>query len=102
MGLQIVVENAQGDQLASFEDPTNLLHRTLPPEGDRTFCCLNHVDWYGDTVFNALQVVIVREELARLIESGTSPEAAALLSRIDELAVRCQSEPHLYLKFYGD
>ena len=85
-----------------MEDRANILHRVLPNEEDPTFCCLNRVDWYGDTVFNPLQVAVVREELARLMEGGAAPEAVALLTRIDGLAARCQSEPHLYLKFYGD
>ena len=80
MGLEVVIENGEGEQLASVEDPTNILHRVLPAEIDRTFCCLSYVDWYGDTIFNALQVPMVR----------------------DELAARCLSQPGLYLKFYGD
>lgn len=102
MGLEVVLEDKTGEQLASVEDPTNILHRVLPSQGDTTFRFLNCIDWYGDTIFNALQVTVVREELARLIERITPVEEVALLARIDELATRCQSEPHLFLKFYGD
>ncbi len=102
VGLQIVLETETGKSLASLEDPTNILHGVLPTEHDLEFHYLNLVDWYGDTTFNRLQIPKVREELARLIERTTSSADRQLLVDIDRLAAKGESEPHLYLKFYGD
>jgi hypothetical protein len=44
----------------------NFLHRLLPPHDDDTYYCLRYVDWYGDTVFNRLQIETVLQELERI------------------------------------
>jgi hypothetical protein len=103
MGLRVVLEDEQGREIESVEDPANILHQVLPSPDDNTFCYLNRIDWYGDTTFNRLQIADIRQELERLIKApSTGPNAVSLLERIGEFAVRSQSEPHLYVKFYGD
>lgn len=102
MGLVISLEDRGGKRLGSVEDPTNMLHRLLPPPEDRSFRCLNQVDWYGDTIFNRQQAGCVLEEVRRIAKYTKDPEDRDLLGRIAELALHCQSKPHLYLKFYGD
>lgn len=102
MGIEIVVEGERGDKVAAVEDPTNILHRILPSKEDTTYRCLNRVDWYGHTTFNRYQIAEVREELKRLSKLTRDPEELALIDEIAALAERCESEPHLYLKFYGD
>jgi hypothetical protein len=60
------------------------------------------VDWYGNTVFNRQQAIDVLEEVREIAKQTCQLEERSLLGRIAELALRCQSTPHLYLKFYGD
>jgi hypothetical protein len=102
MGIEVVVEDEHGAKIASIEDPTNILHRLLPAFDDPEYQCLNRVDWYGDTTFNRYQISTVREELKRLANERKSAEELKLIHQIDVLVTRCESEPHLYLKFYGD
>lgn len=102
MGIEIVVEAADGRRIASTDDPTNILHRVLPHDDDSNYQCLNRIDWYGDTMFNRHQIPIVKEELQRLSKTVGDAKALALLMRILTLAEQSEAAPHLLLKFYGD
>lgn len=82
-------------------DPTNLLHRLLPPPDDGSYQCLRFVDWYGDTTFNVLQMSTLLTELAR-IGQDADPEGRRLLARIAVLAKQCEDSVHMYVKFIGD
>jgi len=100
--MSIVLETESGEELARIEDPKNLLHLILPRSDDSSFTCLRYVDWYGDTVFNRLQMEVVQMEWDRLETRVQTPEAKVLYDRVRDLAQRAQEEEHLYLKFYGD
>ncbi len=102
MGLNIVLEDEKGTQIGGVGDPTNILHRILPSSDDVSSRTLRYVDWYGDTVFNRVQMDDVIEELQVLLSKAQSHDERELLGQILELARKCKNEPHLYLKFYGD
>jgi len=102
MGIEVVVEDEHGKRTASLEGSTNILHRVLPARDEPGYQWLNRVDWYGDTTFNRYQLPDVRQEPKRLANAKRSPEELQLIQQIDALAARSESEPHLYLKFYGD
>jgi hypothetical protein len=103
MGITTKIEDEFGKGIATVEDPTNILHRVLPDINDRSFRCLNYVDWYADTTFNKLQRNEVVLELKRLCDDrNRSADEVDLLQRIIALAEGIESEPHIYLKFYGD
>ena len=102
MGIEVVLEDEQGNAIENAIDPTNMLHKILPAPEDGMFRYLNRIDWYGDTTFNRLQMDGLRNELDRLSKTLTASREIELLKRIDEFAARCQSKPHLYVKFYGD
>lgn len=102
MGIEVVVEDERGTRIASLQDPTNILHRVLPAHDDPEFHSLNRIDWYGDTTFNRHQIPEVRQELERLRKASKGVEEDAFIEQLDALAARAGTEPHLYLKFYGD
>jgi hypothetical protein len=102
VGLAIVLESEDGKALATVEDLKNRLHHLLPKHDDDHFQMIRFIDWYGDTVFNRLQAATFLKEWETLRGNGNSKEDEDLVSAIRELAVRLQTEPHLYLKFYGD
>jgi hypothetical protein len=102
MGISVVLETERGVERERIDDPSNLLHVLLPSADDTSFTYLRFIDWYGDTVFNQLQIEPFLAEWERLQGRAQSPETAELYTRIKDLAKRSQSEPHLYLKFYGD
>lgn len=65
MGLGICVEDEIGNMIGDeVGDPRNILHRLLPDHDDSSFICLRFIDWYGDTLFNTLQLPLVRSEFA--------------------------------------
>lgn len=102
MGISVVLETESGEELERIDDPTNLLHVILPAEDDTSFDHLRHIDWYGDSVFNRLQIDSFLSEWERLRGRAQTSEAVALHARIKYLAEKSKQEPHLYLKFYGD
>lgn len=102
MGLTIMVETEDGERIEQIADPLNLLHQLLPSHDDQAYQCLRYIDWYGDTVFNRLQMDTFLTELNGVRRATRSPAEIELLAQIEKLARRCQAEPHLYLKFYGD
>lgn len=102
MGLGIFLQDERGTRIDGVDDPTNILHRLLPPADDTLSRCLRYVDWYGDTVFNRQQIGDVLEELHLLSKKARSGDEKQLLGRIIDLARRCKREPHLYVKFSGD
>ena len=102
MGLCIALADEDGSNLEFVTDDKNLLHNLLPPQDDDSNPMLASIDWYGDTVFNQLQIEPFLAEWERLQARAQSSEAAALHTRIKDLAERSKQEPRLYLKFYGD
>ena len=101
MGFCVILENEDGQGLERVEDPLNILHQLLPSE-DASFQCLRFIDWYGDTVFNRLQIKAFINEWDRLTESAQTSDQTAILMAITELALRCTEEAHLYRRFCGD
>jgi hypothetical protein len=102
MGITVVLEDEHGTAEARLEDPQNLLHDVLAVAEAKDLVWTPTIDRYGDTTFNYLQVPRLRLEWQALLRGGMEPAVQKLLLRIDELAARCESERHLYLKFYGD
>jgi len=102
MGLSIVLETEDGEELARVDDPTNALHRLLPRHDDESYCLVRFIDWEGDTVFNRIQIPTFLAEWTRLKKGTNDDHDLRLLGQIEKLAERCGEEPHHYLKFYGD
>lgn len=102
MGLSVVLETESGEELERVDDPRNILHLLLPGADNGSSSLLRFIDWYGDTVFNRLQIEFFLTEWEVLEQRVHDPEEKAFLGRIKEMARRVQKESHLYLKFYGD
>ena len=102
MGLSAALQAADGKLTDQVHDPGNALHRLLPSHDDVSSPCLRYIDWYGDTVFNRLQMKDFLREWAGLRKRATTSEERALIDGITGLAERCRDEPHLYLRFIGD
>jgi hypothetical protein len=102
MGLTIVVETETGEILQRLEDRGNILHRLLPSPEDPRYSCLGTIDWYGDTIFNYLQMPLFLDEWTRIAVNAAEPFESGLMEAIETMARRVATERHLYLKFYGD
>lgn len=76
------------------------LLRELLPAGDCSL--LSGIDFYGDTVFNRIQMNDLLPELTKLKANKLTSAQIAHVSAIEQLALKCKQEVHLYLKFIGD
>jgi hypothetical protein len=92
------IDNKKGDEVV---DPSYSLG-AIWPIADQSFPLLQYIDPYGSTVFNGLQMPEVQKELDLLIGKASSDEQRNILHRIRELAVNCQKQPHMFLRFRGD
>lgn len=102
MGLCIALTNEAGENLEFVCDDKNFLHKLLPSQDDDSSPALSSIDWYGDTVFNSIQMKRFIPELDLLQERASTDEEKALVSTVKKLAERCEGGVHLYLKFIGD
>src|SRR5512140_1269646 len=102
MGIATRLQDERGGVIDEVFDPHNILHSLLPTDDSTDFELLKYVDWWGNTVFNRLQMPEFLEEWARIEDKATSAEAKQLHSHIKEMATVCGREPHLYLFFNGD
>jgi hypothetical protein len=102
VGLDVILETEDREQLDSVSDPRNLLHGLFPASGDRSFRCLSYVDWYGDTIFNHLQFDDLISELDTIHTKAISVEERALLEQIRSMVLRGKQEVHVYVRFEGD
>lgn len=101
MGVDVYIETEFGERIEEFLDPKGIIARLLPI-GDNRFSLLRYIDLYGNTIFNRLQMEQLLFELEQLKNDDRTPEEIAVIEKLQEMARRCQNEPHLYLKFYGD
>ena len=97
--MRVVVEDESGKQVGDAVDFSSDL---VSGFGDPRSICLRFVDPYGDTIFNRLQIPAVLEDLDLVSGRLADPVSQDALKRIGNLALTCQSEPHLYLRFIGD
>lgn len=102
MGLDIYLQDEDGEVLDSMLDPASILPRLLPSYDEETSLCLRYIDPGGDTVFNNLQMRPLIEEFDVVLQRVKGKEEEAFVTRIIEMARRCRDEVHLYLKFCGD
>jgi hypothetical protein len=101
MGFAINLENERGEILVAVIDPTNILHGLL----ERSFGLepiLKEIDWYGDTVFNRLQIPRFLSNWETLASQAQHPSELEMVNHVKALAIRCEESVHLYLKFVGD
>jgi ABC-type iron transport system FetAB ATPase subunit len=101
MGLTIVLEGENGNEIESIDD-NDMLQSIIPDYTDKSSYCLRFVDLYGDTIFNNLQAPELIKELEQMLSDSLAFETKELIENIIRLAHRCKNEVHLYLKFYGD
>jgi len=98
--LRVVLEDENGKELASFQEGG--VARALPKQFDPRFPWASTIDPYGDTTLNRRQAELLRKEWAILIREAEDAIGRHALMRVDELLLRCVSDVHLYVKFYGD
>ena len=101
MGFAINLETERGEILVTVLDPTNLLHRLLERSSGLE-PILEEIDWYGNTVFNRLQIPRFLSNWETLASQARHPNELEMVNDVKALAIRCGESVHLYLKFVGD
>jgi hypothetical protein len=102
MGLEIVLQTESGAKIDSVADPKNYLGKLLPQIADDSHPLLGGIDPYGDTIFNGIQIRRFLLEWQAVSSNAVTTEERELVSKIEELAVRCRDQVHLYIRFVGD
>ncbi len=99
MGLDCILEDEFGEELAVIDDADGALAASWPC-ADASYPFIRRVDLEGTTSFNRLQLADVMPELERLAEAA--PAVRPRLREILALARKAVAEPHLHLRFLGD
>ena len=101
MGLSIVGTDYSEKVLDRIDDPTNILHKLLPPSDEESAIFLAKIDWYGDTYLNYLQIKKFLEEWDQLRGRCETAAEKELVNAVVRLAERCREDRSL-LRFIGD
>ena len=102
MGIELIWDEENGDELARLNDTQSLVEQFLPSDSDKEFACLRFVDPYGDTIFNRLQLPVLLLELERCAAKPHEPPVAEHLSAAVALVKKAQDHVHTYVRFVGD
>ena len=102
MGINVALVEEHGDELEYMGDPKGLLGNLLPPGDDLDHPVLMSIDFYGDTVFNRIQMTRFLSEWAYAESRAVTEQDRELVAAVRRMATRCLNEVHLYLKFMGD
>ena len=98
MALTVALRYADAEVLARYSERGFELAALMPAFSDTDYPLLRLVDPYGDTYFSSYQMAGVIPELDRLVLN----DAAGLLAKVRELALRCRETSHAFLVFIGD
>ena len=101
MPLTVRLQTIKNEKLEEVVPPDALLDRILPI-GDRSFPLLQFIDEYGNAIFNGRQMPQFLKEWDVVMRMVGSKEQQEALPKIRHLAIRCENEPHLFLRFIGD
>lgn len=98
MGLTVVLEDENGDTIQTLQKEFNYIELESIAISD--YQILKYIDFYGDTVFNCLQLEDLTKDLEKLKSSGSKQQQ--IIDEILSLIKMSQQRTHTYLKFYGD
>jgi hypothetical protein len=93
---------AWGEELGAVGDPKGVLSALLHRSQGRQWQLVQHIDPYGDTVFNQLQIPTLMDELSALEEFAHSDEERQFLKVVLELIERSKNDIHTCVRFVGD
>jgi hypothetical protein len=101
LAIEVALQNERCEVLAIVHDSRNLMPKLLERSlADEPF--LGQIDWYGDTVFNRIQIPRFLSAWEAVARRAKTDEEVKLVNEIRQLAERCEDGVHLYLKFIGD
>lgn len=78
-----------------------MLHGVLPTRAEREFPLLRSIDPFGKTVFNHLQMETFLEEWEKVCDRARDESQKEAWGKVKEMALTCQGDRDLYLRFVG-
>jgi hypothetical protein len=98
--IRIDLRSARGEVLDSLRaDP--VFDPVLAGIDRMAYPILGHIDPYGDTVLNSMQVETLLTEITRLLpESSVIPDRFA--NALIQICRKCLSRPHQFIWFVGE
>jgi hypothetical protein len=102
VGIDVQVCKERGEIIEQILDVTKSVKRLMQRAAVAEFPYLRHVDPYGDTYFNRLQLDEVVPELEELMPLTETAEDRSGLTEVLRLARLAKGDVHLYLKLRGD
>jgi hypothetical protein len=103
MGMYTIkLEDNLGNTLDVLYDSVFLVDDILVSISQKQRGLLQHIDPYGDTVFNGIQVEAMMPELDAAFLVPKSKEATEILEALKRMAIKCNEDVHQFIKFFGD
>ncbi|HBD95035.1 MAG: hypothetical protein A2015_04170 [Spirochaetes bacterium GWF1_31_7] len=99
MGIDIEWIDENNETIDSLLDNNNKLLHFLNNEFILSSSLLKYVDFYGDTIFNQLQIPEILLEFENYLKINKEKE---MLNYTIYFIKQHINEPHTYLKFIGD
>jgi hypothetical protein len=98
--IRVDVRSGKGDVVASVAADSEF-DPVLSGVDRKTYPILGHLDPYGDTVLNRLQVETLLEELSE-VRSNPEIVSAEFADTLVMLCHECLQRPHRFLRFVGE
>ena len=103
MGIDVYLIDENGKVAGTVSDLFNRIPGLVSIMRDPSSThCLQYIDRYGDTVFNALQIDRFLEEWETVESNVFTSEDREMAAAVKTLAREGLRGPHMYLKFIGD
>jgi hypothetical protein len=103
--IRVELRNSAGRTIDEIRD-AGALRGLIPPVSDERFACWRFVDPHGETVFNHLQMPILRREIALLrpmaSDGASGVDVNHILDLIEDLAASRLGVLHRYLRFVAE
>jgi hypothetical protein len=102
MPLSVVLQGIDRTRRLDQAFPSKTALERLLPFGDTSFPMLGYIDPYGDTLFSGVQMQLFIPEWDRLMQNVTDKDNTEFLFKVRQMAEKCMSKPHTFLRFVGD
>ena len=102
MAMRIALETESHEQKVLISDDHNFLSKVIGYPDSKSFPMLASIDWYGNTVFNRMQIDRLLTEWETLFSKAVAPAERSLLEAVKELSLNSREDVHQYVVFIGD
>ena len=102
MGIDLVIEDENGDRIADLPDSKNRFAAALRSIATSETHCVQYIAPFTDTTFNQVQIPRLIQELENLRLSLSDSGQSASVAEVVEFIRTHSQTSHTFAKFYGD